>query len=338
MALLNVCHSWSNIALATFALWTSIQIEFPQAPGFKHLFDTWLKRAGTRATSISLRGWLPQAEASVLNEHAPRVQKLQLYFSSETPLQQIDTSFPCLKMLTIGQGNHHPGHPSSCFYADNPSGCAELIRAAPNLMECNFERMCYHQSPPPNLTAFTHNSLRHLRLGIEGDDYSSILILSYFTFPALQTLYIPDVAILQDTIISFLTRSAPPLQSLYIGSIDNWSAQNLANLFTLVPSLAHLEISSIGRFEFFTVLTTSPNLLPNLRTLTMRRFFPDHHEYEDLVSVLSARRAAGPSQLQSFRLLCSPEDKPDDEIIAALRQLVEGGMHIHIGTTDTNFV
>ncbi|KAJ6529196.1 hypothetical protein DFH09DRAFT_1412421 [Mycena vulgaris] len=80
MVFLKLWHSWSNNALSTSALWTSIQIEFPRAPGFEHLFDAWLKRAGTRATSISLRGPLPQAEASVLNEHAPRVQKLQLYF------------------------------------------------------------------------------------------------------------------------------------------------------------------------------------------------------------------------------------------------------------------
>ncbi|KAJ6590720.1 hypothetical protein DFH09DRAFT_1026877 [Mycena vulgaris] len=338
MILLKVCHSWSNIALATSALWTSIQIEFPRATGFEHLFDAWLKRAGTRGTSISLRGPLPQAEASVLNEHAPRVHKLQLYFSSETPLKQINTSFPSLKALTIAQDDRDPDR--AVFFSLDARGCAELIRAAPNLVECNFEGVCYRHSPPPNLTAVTHNSLRHLRLGIEGDEYSSVFILLYFTFPVLQTLYIPGY-IPQDVIISFLTRSAPLLHSLYMASIDNWSAQNLASLFTLVPSLAHLEISSGEEFELLTVLAISPNLLPNLRTLTVREFFPDHDEYEDLVKVLFARRAAGPSQIQSFRLLwseCIPEDKPDDGIITALRRLVEGGMHIHIGPTDTNFV
>ncbi|KAJ6507611.1 hypothetical protein DFH09DRAFT_1334480 [Mycena vulgaris] len=33
-----------------------LKIEFPRAPGFEHLFDAWLKYAGSRATSISLRG------------------------------------------------------------------------------------------------------------------------------------------------------------------------------------------------------------------------------------------------------------------------------------------
>ncbi|KAJ6464821.1 hypothetical protein DFH09DRAFT_1382092 [Mycena vulgaris] len=340
MVLLKVCNSWSNIALSTSALWTSIQIEFPRAAGFEHLFDAWLKHAGTRATSISLRGPLPQAEASVLNQHALRVQKSQLYFSSETPLKQITTSFPCLTALTIARDDRDLDCP--LYFSYNPTGCAELIRAAPNLMECNFERVYYSHSPPINLTAFTHTSLRHLRLGIEADEYSGIFILSYFTLPALQTLYIPGINIPLDAIFSFLTRSSPPLQSLYMASsIDSWSAQNLASLFTLVPSLAHLEISSEEEFEFLPALATSPNLLPNLRTLAVREFIPDQYEYENLVSLLFARRAAGPSQLQSFWLLwseCSPEDKPDDEIITALRQLVEGGMHIHIGTADTNFV
>ncbi|KAJ6507612.1 hypothetical protein DFH09DRAFT_1334481 [Mycena vulgaris] len=57
-------------------------------------------------------------------------------------------------------------------------------------------------------------------------------------------------------------------------------------------------------FGFLTALTTSPNLLPNFRTLTIREFFPDQYEYEDLIRVLTAR-VAGPSQLQSFRLLWS---------------------------------
>ncbi|KAJ6590727.1 hypothetical protein DFH09DRAFT_210136 [Mycena vulgaris] len=224
MVFLKVCHSWSNIALSASALWTSIQIEFPRAPGFEHLFEAWLKRAGTRATSISLRGPLPQAEASVLNEHAPRVQKLQLYFASETSLKQINASFPCLTALTIAQDDRDPDRAE--FFSLNARGCAELIRAAPNLVECNFDRVYfYSDDPPTNLTEFIHNSLRSLHLGIEADEYSNTSILSYFTLPALQTLYIPGINIPSD-IISSLARSAPPLQSLYmVSSIQKWSAQ-----------------------------------------------------------------------------------------------------------------
>ncbi|KAJ6464819.1 hypothetical protein DFH09DRAFT_1382090 [Mycena vulgaris] len=337
MVLLKVSHSWSKIALSTSTLWTSIQIEFPRAQGFEHLFDAWLKRAGTRATSLALRGPLPRAVAAVVNQHAPRMQTLQLYFASETPLVHINTSFPSLTSLTIAHAHRGPGHPIHFMY--NPSGCAELIRAAPNLVECNFDGVYYSHIPPTDLRAFTHTSLRHLRLGREDDEDRSAFILPYLTLPVLQTLYIPGFAVSQDIIISFLTRSAPPLQLLYI---EYWSTQSLTTIFTLVPGLADLELLGTEEdFEFLTVLATSHNLLPNLRTLTIREFSPDHAEYEHLVSVLSARRVAGPSQLQSFRLLwskCSPEDKPDAEIIAALRQLVEGGMHIHIGTTDTNFV
>ncbi|KAJ6464813.1 hypothetical protein DFH09DRAFT_545868 [Mycena vulgaris] len=288
MVFLKVCHSWSNIALSTSALWTSIQIEFPRAQGFEHLFDAWLKRAGTRATSISLRGPLPQAVAVVLNEHAPRVQKLQLYFSSEPPLKQINASFPCLTTLTIAQDDRGTNRQ---IYLYNPSGCAELIRAAPNLVECNFDRVYYRHSPPLNLTAFTHNSLRSLRLG---NDHSAS-ILSYLTLPALQTLYIPGFDIPPE-IISFLSRSAPPLQSLCMApSID---------VFEAVPTLADLELRCNPNaeldFDFLTALATSHHFLLNLRTLTIRGYYLYHNEYEDVVRMLSARRATGPSQIQSF--------------------------------------
>ncbi|KAJ7748743.1 hypothetical protein DFH07DRAFT_721514, partial [Mycena maculata] len=54
MLLLNVCSTWTTIALSTPRLWSAIHIDFPQAQGFEQVLDTWLQRAGNHPLSMSL--------------------------------------------------------------------------------------------------------------------------------------------------------------------------------------------------------------------------------------------------------------------------------------------
>ncbi|KAJ6544587.1 hypothetical protein DFH09DRAFT_1282294 [Mycena vulgaris] len=348
--LLTICRSWTNIALATPALWTSIQVEFPRAHGFEHLFDAWLKRAGTRMTSISLRGQLPRAVAVVVKEHAVQVQSLELYLRSGGTLQQIIGSFSSLKTLKIAHAQDHRDEDEAYFSGD-ASGCVELMRAAPNLVECIFDGLYYGQDYgqdiPEDLYGtgpFTHTSLRHLRLGGGDFQFSTAAILSHLTLPALKTLYISHFDIPHHAALSFLTRSSPPLQSLFMPTHNvDWSAHStISSYFRLLPSLTDLELvcgyCSEHKFPFLRVLSISDNFLPKLSNLTIRDLFLDGTGYENLVSVLSVRSALGHSKIQSFRLDHRSEDELDASIIVALRQLVADGMDIHISTRDTRLV
>jgi hypothetical protein len=42
MVLLNICHSWTTITLATPALWSSFRFIFPCAPHLKEVLPAWL--------------------------------------------------------------------------------------------------------------------------------------------------------------------------------------------------------------------------------------------------------------------------------------------------------
>ncbi|KAJ7902891.1 hypothetical protein B0H14DRAFT_2329426, partial [Mycena olivaceomarginata] len=56
MLLLGICNAWTDIALATPALWNTIQIVFPCARHLKKILPIWLERAQHRPLSVSLRG------------------------------------------------------------------------------------------------------------------------------------------------------------------------------------------------------------------------------------------------------------------------------------------
>jgi hypothetical protein len=76
--------------------------------------------------------------------------------------------------------------------------------------------------------------------------------------------------------------------------------------------------------------TDSPSqLLPNLRNLTLDCFSPDDSQYEKLLKIFTARR----SRMRTFRLTW-PSPPPPADILVGMRELVAGGMEIHIGTQD----
>ncbi|KAJ7490686.1 hypothetical protein FB451DRAFT_624192 [Mycena latifolia] len=342
MLFMNISRSWTNIALSTPELWTSIQIQFPRPDGFENLFDAWLTRARSRKTSISLRGPVPQAVAGLVHQHAPRVRNLELYISTGKRLAPLTGAFSSLKTLTIEQDAHDTSRPSE--FAHSPSGCIELLRAAPDLVECNFNGV-YFKDVSDDVHAsqlLTFASLRHLRLGKGDSEGNSAAMLAYLTLPTLQSLSMSDFDI-PFYVASSFTRSSPPLHSLCMyTSIEDWENDLVANFFRLVPSLIDLKLRAEESLDFLAVLATTHDFLPNLRNLTvLTRWLPsDRAGYDNLISMLSARR----TQFQSFRLcgfigIDAEEENPlDADIIVALRQFVADGMHIHIGTETTNLI
>ncbi|KAJ7605419.1 hypothetical protein FB45DRAFT_809140, partial [Roridomyces roridus] len=78
LLLLNVCHTWTNIALSTPALWASISIGFPHPTGFECLLEGWLRRSGCHPLQISLRGACTSRVTSAILEHSAQLQSLRL--------------------------------------------------------------------------------------------------------------------------------------------------------------------------------------------------------------------------------------------------------------------
>ncbi|KAJ7133554.1 hypothetical protein C8R44DRAFT_900176 [Mycena epipterygia] len=338
MVFLSVCHLWSHVALSTPSLWAVIHAKLPRDDSeseLDKLLAIWLARARTLPLSISLRGSLDSNPGlcALVNRHAHQVQNLELYLVTGSGLKEITESFPSLKTLTIGRKGD-----VNEFYSHSLNDCIGMLRAAPALIECTFDEIHYGETFNPGVAVFIHPNLKHLHL--DGD---SAILLEYLTLPGLESLSIPDFEISYDGFLAFLIRSSPPLQSLSMMLSPAESADGvIQRVLRILPQLTDLNLS--GNFSDASILLEalagSPQeSFPHLCHLTVRRFTIDHHQYEELVSMLSARRASHPSPMQSFTFIFNGgRYRPAAHIIAAFQQLVADGMEIHIGPLHTNWI
>ncbi|KAJ7269542.1 hypothetical protein C8J57DRAFT_1716630 [Mycena rebaudengoi] len=79
MLLRNICSSWTNIALATPAPWSTIRIDRPTAAGLD-AEKRWIARAGTRPLSV-IFGHL-KSNLLILFQYAPQIHHLELCLGS----------------------------------------------------------------------------------------------------------------------------------------------------------------------------------------------------------------------------------------------------------------
>ncbi|KAJ7359164.1 hypothetical protein DFH08DRAFT_801029 [Mycena albidolilacea] len=142
--------------------------------------------------------------------------------------------------------------------------------------------------------------------------------------------------------------------SRYVGSEQHTSGVwgYHATHLDLVPSLKDLTLDLSGRDHelLFMQRMVFQNLLPNLHSLTINCYYPTDALYVDLIELLKTRSASRQcAQLQSvaiiFRVLElegieleGMDVAPNDDIIAALRQFVEEGVHIHVGQKSHNYI
>ncbi|KAF8215348.1 hypothetical protein K438DRAFT_1801101 [Mycena galopus ATCC 62051] len=328
MLFLNICHRWTNIAISTPSLWTTIHCESPNAAAVVEL-QARLNRTRGLPLSLSLRGHLEPDVHVVVTQYAAHVQTLQLQYEH---LKQIVTPFLSLTKLKVFRTTADP--PGSLRL------CIDVLGAAPALVECDFLNLRTPQNDIA-LVEFTHPRLRHLRLGEMkvGEWENAAAILDYLTLPALETLLISHFDISTDQFVSFLSRSSAPLKSLFIGALDDDDI--LDQCFRLVPGVTDLTLSFLSYCPSpFPVLQWIETVLPNLHNLRIRCPLSADTDYDVVVGALAARRTVSNTQLQSFELLSTNREppRPDTNIIAAFRQLVADGMHIHVGPKNDNYV
>ncbi|KAF7328826.1 hypothetical protein MVEN_02511500 [Mycena venus] len=145
MLLLNICHAWSAIALSTPDLWEFIQISFPCAKGFSNVLPLWLQRAHNRPLSIYLCGDLENLDQHILSILWGCRRQLRHVKISDDIDEGDDEGFvdlfggtslgplPWLETLTLHGGVY--GRP---FLSHQ---ILELLRLAPNLVECLFDNI-----------------------------------------------------------------------------------------------------------------------------------------------------------------------------------------------------
>ncbi|KAJ7649940.1 hypothetical protein FB45DRAFT_1075765 [Roridomyces roridus] len=313
LLLLNICNTWTNIALSTPALWASIGIGFPRAPGFEELLEMWLRRAGSRRLQISIKGACDSLVASSILQHSAQLQSLCISFD-ETNAEDDDDDgcyellggilpemeLPSLQELEIfGQ----IGMATNLLWPP----VHRLLRLSPNLTELNIQNitfMMYMDEEEPET----------------------------FVLPHLETLYVSTWALFDDSIISFLRQSSPPLLKLKLyGRSD---VGNLYEVMSLIPTLTHFEsvfLRSPFVAELFRYLSQNPHITPNLQTFQLEVAHNDSPT--DILTLLAGLLAARRSSLKTVRLTTSGSIKtlPDD-LAATLGQFLADGMDIHVGS------
>ncbi|KAJ6541981.1 hypothetical protein DFH09DRAFT_1041357 [Mycena vulgaris] len=213
MLLLDICNAWTDIAHSTPQLWDAIHVDDP-VNDLASLLDAWLKRASNRVLSISF----PQSliitgeVASVIGRYAHQLQDLQIYRGSDGQIDLVMDAgpFPILKTLTVigVQTTERSPIQEMC----TTRSVMAMLRATPNLVECNLEDIFYDTFYDLELLVLPHmqhfKAERNSNQGFEIGD----LILLHLSFPALRTLILPWLMIGARGLLQFLKRSAPPLQ------------------------------------------------------------------------------------------------------------------------------
>ncbi|KAJ7174434.1 hypothetical protein C8R46DRAFT_1080910 [Mycena filopes] len=347
LVFLRVCRAWSNIALSTSSLWSTVCIDsqFSGRFGFLALSETWITHAQGHPLSVFITGFLDSMVADMLRRHVDRLHTLKLALVSGQELPLIWMPFPSLRSLTISHRAVDSGRYGEPEYhvSFDLEGCVDLLCAAPKLVECTIVDV--YPGPRfggPHPSSFSrHPTLKHLRLGNENGRTCTAQLLASLTLPALESLSLSFFDIAFANFVSFLTRSSPPLTSLGLVGESMWAAESMDKLFALLPRLVHLEVKfdRPELFEFLVVRALSE--LPTLRNLHVREFTPDRAEFGRLVSALSAR-----TTMRSFRLVWTPSSgipyrkyDPDPGAIASLQRIAAAnGVEIHVGPEGSNLI
>ncbi|KAJ7187183.1 hypothetical protein C8R46DRAFT_1059111 [Mycena filopes] len=342
MLLLSVCHSWTDIALYTPRLWSSIHLDFPGV----QVLQSWLERARNHALTISLSRGLTRNTGPVLGQYADQLKHLEIY-DDDLKLGSLLTfppgSFSSLETLTIGCLPDEEGDLNDFSLAQI---LALLKSLAATLMECSFHNISTYFDYT-TLEVLVLPTLRYLKFGEPADlrALDSVEIFPYLTLPALETLFLPMFGVANHVLSAFLQRSSPPLQQLVLAGNDS-DFPELEECLRLAPSLTSFELHTnrtIVVHDLFAALAESATgLLPALRSVKITQLPTlDVPSYPTILRLLSLRR----TQLVSFGLRSSSRKLgklsqlyPAQEIRDGFRQLVAGGMEIYIGSDVTNLV
>ncbi|KAJ7235100.1 hypothetical protein B0H12DRAFT_1142129 [Mycena haematopus] len=349
MLFLNVCNTWTTIALSTPRLWSAIEIDFPRPKDLtQQLMPIWLQRAGNHPLSISLGGDLHSVAhcfPTILLQHGRHLRDLVVLHggydnenSHESDEWDSDTldlfgdatlePLPLLETLIVrslvdGQG----------FLAPQ---ILQLLRLSPNLVNFIFHGQFLYGLDIP-FKKETLPTLRSLMFAADSDpndsdDYPDASppheILSRLSLPALEALSIGMPT--NDQLLCFLKQSAPALQELNLGMMfyHPLNSVQLCECLRLIPNLRTLEMwhpSPRLVADFLTAFADSPSLLSNLRTLAFSPRTTTESSWEFLIQPLLHMFSSRRIELYvDWSLIVNPPAA----VLAALAQLAADGAEI----------
>ncbi|KAJ7512855.1 hypothetical protein B0H11DRAFT_1947694 [Mycena galericulata] len=376
MLLLNICNTWTDIALSVPALWAAIHVVFPRTEGFRELLKTWFRRAHTRPLSVTISGPFDEEIAPVIWQHAgQRLKHLELSYEKEEQNDDSDEDededededadedvdifgcsspgpLPLLETFTIRRSGWRRNLDQGPGYRG--SQILELLRLAFNLVECTFDGMYpivddNHLQEPPVLSAMRRYSSGKDTTDPDSDDR----VLKCLTLPQLEALSLSMYEISLGDLSSFLTRSSPPLRELVLGTgfnnQDFSDPHGLDQFLRLMPTLTHFEVSWPKTRDpkqlFATLALSSPfRFLPALQSLIVK-LHPRAHDivpmfcWEPLLHALTSRSTT--IQIVHVKLgyaTSFSSSKPAANILAAFRELVADGMDVYIGAHERNLI
>ncbi|KAJ7187134.1 hypothetical protein C8R46DRAFT_981420, partial [Mycena filopes] len=282
---LNISARWSNIALSTPALWSTIHLDFNGADALR----SWLGRARNYPLSISLRGALDGTVGSVIRENSQQIRNLEI---GEARLDQLYMGLAVTysALRTIRFRPYHGAGPELSI-----AQIISLLRLAPNVIECIFDDfpriMRVTNSPKLALPRLTLLKLKHWQL------------LKHITLPALQTLSleinnISDQGLIHanDELLLFFQRSLPTLRKLVIETHYKARFAELERWLRLVPSLRHVELifcpSELVDDLLTALVESADSFLPHLAILKIKHSSTlPAATFRLLAPALSARRS-----------------------------------------------
>ncbi|KAJ7902846.1 hypothetical protein B0H14DRAFT_3851768 [Mycena olivaceomarginata] len=336
MLLLSICSAWTDIALATPALWVAIDITFPCAPGLKELLPIWFERAHNCPLSVSLSGPFDQDVLSVIWKHGQHLQHFEMSEGDRGDtrddiwrLWEGCSPGPLPSLQTLAIYGWEIGDYTFSFRQ-----ISELLHMSPNLTECILCHLEIIDDAEAAKVDIVLPKLRRLIFGEPGDLPFNNVVLNYLSLPGLEVLStsLPDEGAWDD-LLSFLKRSSPPLRELTV-KFGGLGISNLPQYLCLVPDLRRLEVwwpKCHVMEELFTMLAETPSLVPNLNSLVV--YDPKSLSgsfWTALPRTLAARR----TQLHVFRLeVLEPlpaSEMPAPSHIDAFRELAVGGTRVHI--------
>ncbi|KAJ7029989.1 hypothetical protein C8F04DRAFT_1114951 [Mycena alexandri] len=328
MLLLNICQTWTQIALSNSVLWTSITLDFPAA----EILRLWFERARNATLSVTLHSGLSTSVVDVVMRYATQLKHLGIYDEKNIDsLARAKGIFPCLQTLTFCSTSldEDPDEDLSVGLLD----VLAVLRTAPNLLECTFRGLSTDDNTIsaqstlvlPDLTCMKYEPNAY-------GDFRFNNVLAYLELPALQALFCSFNSVPASDLLRFLQRSSPPLQKLLLGHYIIFFAQ-VDQALRLVPTLVHLEMEARYSVvnEFFAALAESPSdFIPNLQDLTIQHDLYDP-PYETLLRALFVRR----TRLTAFKFTSwDPVSRPSVDVGDALRQLGADGVKIFIAGAE----
>ncbi|KAJ7896295.1 hypothetical protein B0H14DRAFT_3612264, partial [Mycena olivaceomarginata] len=268
MLLLNVCDAWSRIAVSTPSLWAGIHILFQDNPqSLQKLVPHWLAGAGNRPLSLSLSGYAT-FDSKVLDIVWSRARQLKhLELCEVDPERRGPRMYKLERNQRLGGDGGwtmdlwEGGTGPESLPALKTLAIFELLRLAPNLIECLFRDV----------------GLR--RLVFDESNWSRN-VLSHLNLPALETLA-ADVHGVE--LLPFLAASSPPLRELLLAKAGEFLIYS-PDAFALYPVCAGSNCvppNSISRqnSRYSSTSLCTPTFRPStvffwpaaLRALTARR-------------------------------------------------------------------